>query len=90
MYGVDGTAEGPDGVPGRLAGAVMARLNRDVEVAAVVELAPVPGDAELDVGFGPAVGIAELVAPARRDARPSGTDAPRPQPDGTLTHPIEG
>jgi len=50
-----------EGTAGRLAGAVMARLNRDMERAAVDELAPEPG-AVLAVGFGPGVGIAELVA----------------------------
>ena len=53
---------GFEGVSGRLAGAVMARLNRDMEVAAVDELAPAPGASVLAVGFGPGVGIAELVA----------------------------
>ncbi len=51
---------GFDGTAGRLAGAVMARLNRDMEVAAVTELDPGPEDAVLAVGFGPGVGIAEL------------------------------
>ncbi len=50
------------GAAGRLAGAVMARLNRDMERAAVDELAPGPDDAVLAVGFGPGVGVAELVA----------------------------
>jgi ubiquinone/menaquinone biosynthesis C-methylase UbiE len=39
----------------------MARLNRDMELAAVAELAPQPEDAVLAVGFGPGVGLAELV-----------------------------
>ena len=39
----------------------MARLNRDMERAAVDELDPGPGDAVLAVGFGPGVGIEELV-----------------------------
>ncbi len=52
---------------------VMARLNRDMEVAAVEELAPVPGDALLAVGFGPGVGIAELVA-RRHDGLVAGID----------------
>jgi ubiquinone/menaquinone biosynthesis C-methylase UbiE len=49
------------GPAGRLAGPVMARMNRDMERAAVAELAPRPDDAVLAVGFGPGVGIAELV-----------------------------
>jgi hypothetical protein len=40
----------------------MARLNGDMQRAAVDELAPRPDDAVLAVGFGPGVGIAELVA----------------------------
>ena len=59
---MDTATTGFEGVPGRLAGAVMARLNRDMEVAAVDELAPAPGASVLAVGFGPGVGIAELVA----------------------------
>jgi ubiquinone/menaquinone biosynthesis C-methylase UbiE len=51
---------GFDGTAGRLAGAVMARLNRDMEVAAVTELDPGPEDAVLAIGFGPGVGIAAL------------------------------
>ena len=73
MYGVDTTAKGLDGLPGRLAGAVMARLNRDMEVAAVEELAPAPGDAVLAVGFGPGVGIDELVT-RRPDGPIAGID----------------
>ncbi len=55
-------AKGFDGVTGRIAGALMARLNHDMEVAAIDELAAATGDALLAVGFGPGVGIAELVA----------------------------
>jgi ubiquinone/menaquinone biosynthesis C-methylase UbiE len=51
-----------EGTTGRLAGAIMARLNRDMEQAAVDELAPGPDDAVLAVGFGPGVGITALVA----------------------------
>jgi len=59
---MDTTAATFEGTAGRLAGAVMARLNRDMERAALDELAPGPDDAVLAVGFGPGVGIAELVA----------------------------
>ena len=52
---------GFEGTSGRLAGAVMARLNRDMEDAAVAELDPAPADRVLAVGFGPGVGIAALV-----------------------------
>jgi ubiquinone/menaquinone biosynthesis C-methylase UbiE len=51
-----------EGTAGRVSWALMARLNRDMERAAVDELAPEPDDAVLAVGFGPGVGIAELVA----------------------------
>jgi ubiquinone/menaquinone biosynthesis C-methylase UbiE len=57
---MDSATAGSEGVPGRLAGAVMARLNRDMEAAALDELAPAPGDSVLAVGFGPGVGIADL------------------------------
>jgi ubiquinone/menaquinone biosynthesis C-methylase UbiE len=39
----------------------MARLTRDMEAAGVAELDAGPGDAVLAVGFGPGVGVAELV-----------------------------
>jgi ubiquinone/menaquinone biosynthesis C-methylase UbiE len=55
------TTTGFEGTSGRLAGAVMARLNKDMEDAAVDELAPDPGHRVLAVGFGPGVGIATLV-----------------------------
>jgi ubiquinone/menaquinone biosynthesis C-methylase UbiE len=54
-------AAGFEGPGGRVAGAVMARLNRDMERAAVAELDPGPDDDVLAVGFGPGVGIEELV-----------------------------
>jgi ubiquinone/menaquinone biosynthesis C-methylase UbiE len=57
---VESTTSSFDGTAGRLAGPVMARMNRDMEVAAIDELAP-PHDASvLAVGFGPGVGVAEL------------------------------
>ena len=56
-----GAATDFDGPAGRVAGAVMARRNRDMEVAAVAELHPGPEDSVLAVGFGPGVGISELV-----------------------------
>ncbi len=51
---------GFEGLAGRLAGTVMARLNRDMEVAAATVLDPEPEDPVLSVGIGPGVGIAEL------------------------------
>ncbi len=50
-----------EGTSGRLAGAVMARLNRDMELAAIAELAPAENGRVLAVGFGPGIGVAELV-----------------------------
>jgi ubiquinone/menaquinone biosynthesis C-methylase UbiE len=52
---------GFEGAAGRVAASVMARLNRDMERAAVGELDPKPGDDVLAIGFGPGVGIQELV-----------------------------
>ena len=52
---------GFEGAAGKVAASVMARLNRDMERAAVSELDPKPGDDVLAVGFGPGVGIQELV-----------------------------
>jgi ubiquinone/menaquinone biosynthesis C-methylase UbiE len=56
------TASNPgfEGATGRMAGAVMARLNRDMERAAIAELDPAEDDDVLAVGFGPGVGIREL------------------------------
>jgi ubiquinone/menaquinone biosynthesis C-methylase UbiE len=56
--------EGPrsvfDGAAGRLAGSLMARMNRDMERAAIDELAPADDASVLAIGFGPGVGVAEL------------------------------
>lgn len=49
-----------DGAAGRLAGPLMARMNRDMELAAIDELAPARDATVLAVGFGPGVGVAEL------------------------------
>jgi ubiquinone/menaquinone biosynthesis C-methylase UbiE len=49
-----------DGTAGRLVGPVMARMNRDMELAAIDELAPAPDACVLAVGFGPGVGVDEL------------------------------
>lgn len=51
---------GFDGAAGLLAGPLMARMNRDMELAAIEELDPEPDESVLAVGFGPGVGIAEL------------------------------
>ena len=55
------TNAGFEGAAGRVAASVMARLNRDMERAAVSELDPAQDDDVLAVGFGPGVGIQELV-----------------------------
>lgn len=49
-----------DGTAGRLAGPLMARMNRDMEIAAIDELAPAGDASVLAIGFGPGVGVAEL------------------------------
>jgi ubiquinone/menaquinone biosynthesis C-methylase UbiE len=59
------TTTGFEGTSGRLAGAVMARLNRDMEEAAVLELDPAPGSRVLAVGFGPGIGVAALASKLR-------------------------
>jgi ubiquinone/menaquinone biosynthesis C-methylase UbiE len=62
-----------EGAAGRVAGAVMARMNRDMELAAIDQLDPAPDASVLSIGFGPGVGIAAL---ARRlpQGRLSGVD----------------
>jgi arsenite methyltransferase len=46
-----------DGFVGRISGSVMARLNRDMERAAIAELSPSPYHSVLAIGFGPGIGI---------------------------------
>jgi arsenite methyltransferase len=46
-----------DGFVGRISGSVMARLNRDMERAAIAELNPSPSDSVLAIGFGPGIGV---------------------------------
>lgn len=51
----------PRGIPGRLGGVIMARMNRDA-AAQVIKLLDVrPDDKVLEVGFGPGVGIQLLL-----------------------------
>jgi ubiquinone/menaquinone biosynthesis C-methylase UbiE len=57
----DRPTSGFDGVAGRITAPVMARMNRDMELAAVAELAPSPDHHILAVGFGPGIGIEALV-----------------------------
>ena len=49
-----------DGVAGRAAAKVMARMNRDAEIEAVDILGPRSGDRVLAVGIGPGVGVRHL------------------------------
>jgi ubiquinone/menaquinone biosynthesis C-methylase UbiE len=49
-----------DGTAGRLAGPLMARMNRDMELAAIDELSPAHDASVLAVGFGPGIGVAAL------------------------------
>ncbi len=53
--------KGFEGPAGRISGAVMARMNRDMERSAVDELALGTGAEVLAVGFGPGVGVALLL-----------------------------
>ena len=61
----------PTGFSGRIAGALLLRVNARIYRAAVDLLAPGPGERVLEVGFGPGYGIERLVA---RAARVSGLD----------------
>lgn len=49
-----------DGIPGRLAALIMARVNSDTESAAVAHLAAAPDEDVLVIGFGPGVGLHKL------------------------------
>jgi ubiquinone/menaquinone biosynthesis C-methylase UbiE len=49
-----------DGAAGRLAGPLMARMNRDMEFAAIDELSPAHDASVLAIGFGPGIGVAQL------------------------------
>ena len=62
-----------EGAAGRVAGAVMARLNRDMERAAIGVLGPADSDHVLSIGFGPGVGLTELLA-RLGDGRAAGID----------------
>jgi ubiquinone/menaquinone biosynthesis C-methylase UbiE len=65
--------QGFEGAAGRVAGAVMARLNRDMERAAIDALDPDPAGSVLSIGFGPGVGLAELLH-RLPDGRAAGID----------------
>jgi len=63
----------PQGLLGKLGGAIMARVNRGAAERAVALLAPQPGDEVLEIGFGPGVGI-EMLARAASAGRVAGVD----------------
>ncbi|HEX7044598.1 MAG TPA: methyltransferase domain-containing protein [Burkholderiales bacterium] len=63
----------PQGLLGKLGGAIMARVNRGAAERAVALLAPQPGDAVLEIGFGPGVGI-EVLVRAASAGRVAGVD----------------
>lgn len=50
-----------EGVSGRIAASVMARMNAEAEAEAVARLDPAAGSAALVIGFGPGVGIERLL-----------------------------
>lgn len=54
----------PRGPVGTAVGWLMARKNREINELAVAALTPAPGEALLEIGFGPGVAIAMLVAAA--------------------------
>jgi arsenite methyltransferase len=64
---------GFDGPAGRVAALVMARLNRDMEAAALDLLVPSDGERILVIGFGPGVGI-ELLLERCAPAAVTGVD----------------
>jgi ubiquinone/menaquinone biosynthesis C-methylase UbiE len=70
---------GFEGVGGRLAASVMARVNRDMERAAIDELDPDPDHRVLSIGFGAGVGLAQL-APRLPTGWAAGID-----PSATMT-----
>jgi SAM-dependent methyltransferase len=68
-----GQAGRPAGVAGRLVGMIMARLNADMEHAAVRLLGLLGDERVLEIGYGPGVGIGALLA-AVPDGRVAGID----------------
>ena len=57
---MESRTSGFEGTAGRLTGPLMARVNRDMELASVDELGPAENASVLAIGFGPGVGVAEL------------------------------
>ena len=91
---------GFDGLTGRIAAHVMARVNADMEQAALDALEPRPGDRVRVVGFGPGVGIAELlrrvpdarvvgIVPSAVMVRAATRRLPAGAPVELLTEPLE-
>ena len=62
-----------DGPLGLVAGRFMAKGNADAEREAIDELAPAPDDSVLVIGFGPGVGVADLL-PRLPSGRIGGVD----------------
>jgi ubiquinone/menaquinone biosynthesis C-methylase UbiE len=58
--GDHGAGSSFEGLAGRMSGQVMARMNRDMELAAIAELHPAPGHQVLAIGFGAGVGVEAL------------------------------
>jgi ubiquinone/menaquinone biosynthesis C-methylase UbiE len=56
----------PQGVLGRLGGAIMARMNRDIAASVIAQLQLRPDEKVLEIGFGPGVGIALLASAVPR------------------------
>ena len=71
------TNSGFDGFVGRISGSVMARLNRDMERAAIADLNPSPNDSVLAIGFGPGIGIESSPRCSPLDRSPVSTRRPR-------------
>ncbi len=65
-----------DGIAGRFTGPVMARMNPDMELAAVSTLNPSADDRVLAIGFGPGVGV-EVLAKALSTGEIIGIDPSR-------------
>src|SRR5882724_7542153 len=67
----------PQGILGRVGGAIMARMNRDAAAQVIGMLDIRPGDRVLEVGFGPGVAV-ELLAARIDDGAIAGVD-PSPE-----------
>lgn len=66
----------PEGLPGRIGGAVMARMNRPIAHSVIARLQIRPTDRILEAGFGPGVAI-ERLAELAPEGRVAGVDVSR-------------